>query len=93
MQIDAGMKQTEIVEMIAKSNPKARVLNGFDSAIVGFGRTAGGEMVVVYDWSRILSLLVRGGMTAEEADQFVEFNLETACAGPDAPVIARLCIP
>jgi hypothetical protein len=93
MQISAGMNQSEIIEVIAKSNPKARLLTGFDEAIVGLGRTAGGEVIAIYDRDRILSLLVRGGMSPLEGEEFVSFNLELAYAGPDAPVIARLCIP
>jgi hypothetical protein len=93
MHASVAAKQTTIVEMITKSNPQAQLLNGFDEAIVGFGKQPGGELIAIYDRDRILSLLVRGGMSPLEGEEFVSFNLELAYAGPDAPVIARLCIP
>ena len=89
----AAREHTKIVELITKGNPDARLLDGFDEAVVGYGKVGGGELIAIYDRDRILSLLVRGGMSPEEGEQFIEFNLEGAYAGPDAPVIARLCIP
>jgi hypothetical protein len=93
MHTSVATKQTTIVELITKSNPQAQLLNGFDEAIVGFGKQPGGELVAIYDRGKLLSILVRGGMSPEEGEQFAEFDLEAAYVGPNAPVIARLCIP
>lgn len=58
--------------------------NGCDEAILGVcdGR-------VVYGRERLVSLFRRQGMTRDEADEWVSFNIEGAHVGPLTPLMVR----
>lgn len=58
----------------------------FDAAILGLVPSAEGEMSVCYDTTKVLAMLMADGMTHEGAQEFFEFNIETAHPGPNSPV-------
>ncbi len=64
---------------------------GHDNAIIGPAMLwgAGGNRVevLVYDAELIRHNLVIGGMTNEEAREFIEFKIEDAYLGPDTPIL------
>ena len=64
--------------------------DGFDDAIIGpalIWRDNGQLEVLVYDAEKIREILMgRDGMTSEEAREFIEFNVEGAYVGPNAPI-------
>jgi hypothetical protein len=43
--------------------------------------------VLVYDAEKIREILMRDGMDAEEAREFIEFNIEGGYLGIDTPVL------
>ena len=65
--------------------------DGYDEAILGpatiwLSNTMVG--VLVYDAESIRKILMnRDGMSAEEAREFIEFNIEGAYIGEDTPVL------
>jgi type II secretory pathway predicted ATPase ExeA len=68
-------------------------INGFDDALFGVALVWGSDGsridVLVYDAERIRDkLMVRDGMTSEEAREYIEFNIEGAYVGQDTPIIA-----
>lgn len=65
-------------------------IDGHDNAIIGPALVWGPrsrESILVYDAEIIRGNLVKQGMTAEEAREFIEFNIEGAYMGPDTPVL------
>lgn len=65
-------------------------IDGFDEAILGpamLWTEKGRIEVLVYDAERIRAQLVAGGMTSEEAREYIEFNIEGAYVGVDTPVL------
>lgn len=71
-------------------------INEHDDAIVGkacIWVPAGGggmnkEDVLIYSGIKILNELVeRDGMSAEEALEYIDFNIEGTYMGPDTPII------
>ena len=71
-------------------------INEHDDAIVGkaciWVAAKGGGMnkedVLIYSGIKILNELVdRDGMSAEEALEYMDFNIEGAYMGPDTPII------
>ena len=66
-------------------------IDGFDEAVIGpamIWREQGLCDVLVYDAERIReTLMKRDGMTAEEAREFIEFNIEGAYVGRSTPVL------
>ena len=62
-----------------------------DEAIIGQALMwAGNERmeVLIYSGEKVLGVLIkRDGMTHEEAQEFVDFNIEGAYIGPDTPLL------
>ena len=50
--------------------------DGFDEAIIGYTRIAGRKDVLAYDYWKCIDILKeRDGMSAEDAIEFMEFNV------------------
>jgi len=63
---------------------------GFDDAIIGYAKRWYGEThaTAIYDIELMADVLVnRDGMTREEADEYIEFNILGGYIGEDAPLI------
>ena len=63
--------------------------DGFDEAIIGIaeGIAIQHQSVLVYDKNKIIRILmVRDGMTDEEAIEFYEFNISGAYMGEKTPI-------
>jgi hypothetical protein len=64
--------------------------NGYDEAIIGpasIWRESTQVSVLVYDAEKIREVLMRDGMDAEEAREFIEFNIEGGYLGIETPVL------
>jgi len=65
--------------------------DGYDEAIIGPAMVWGNQRrinVLVYDAEKIREILMkRDGMLAEEAREYIEFNLEDGYLGVDTPVL------
>jgi hypothetical protein len=64
--------------------------DGYDEAIIGpayIWRDNTTVGVLVYDAEKIREILMRDGMTAEEAREFIEFNIEGGYLGIETPVL------
>ena len=64
--------------------------DGYDEAIIGpalVWRDKQRVDVLVYDAEKIREILMRDGMDAEEAREFIEFNIEGGYLGIDTPVL------
>lgn len=60
--------------------------DGFDEAIIGYTRIAGREDVLAYDYWKCIDILKeRDGMSAEDAIEFMEFNVICAYVGKLTP--------
>ena len=66
-------------------------IDGHDDAVIGPAVIWGnGERisVLVYDAEAIRTKLIeRDGMDADEAREYIEFNIEGAYMGPDTPIL------
>ena len=63
---------------------------GYDEAIIGpayIWRDSTHVSVLVYDAEKIREVLMRDGMDAEEAREFIEFNIEGGYLGIETPVL------
>jgi hypothetical protein len=64
--------------------------DGYDEAIIGPASTwrdGTTVTVLVYDAEKIREILMRDGMDAEEAREFIEFNIEGGYLGIETPVL------
>jgi hypothetical protein len=65
-------------------------ITGHDDAILGpamIWRDRQQVQVLVYDAEKIREILMRDGMDAEEAREFIEFNIEGGYLGVTTPVL------
>ena len=63
---------------------------GYDEAILGpayIWRERQQVEVLVYDAEKIREILMRDGCSAEEAREFIEFNIEGGYLGVETPVL------
>ena len=64
--------------------------DGYDEAIIGPAYIWRGNQqvqVLVYDAEKIRAILMRDGCSAEEAREFIEFNIEGGYLGVETPVL------
>jgi hypothetical protein len=64
--------------------------DGYDEAIIGpasIWRDSTQVSVLVYDAEKIREILMQDGMDAEEAREFIEFNIEGGYLGAQTPVL------
>lgn len=63
--------------------------DGFEDALLGIG-TRFSWPVAIYDYEKCVAVLVlRDGMTQDEAEEFIEFNVTGAYVGENTPVFIR----
>lgn len=67
-------------------------IDGHDDAVIGpamiWGHGGTRISVLVYDAEAIRATLIhRDGMDADEAREYIEFNIEGAYVGPDTPIL------
>ena len=63
---------------------------GYDEAIIGpamIWRDRQQVQVLVYDAEKIREILMKDGISSDEAREFIEFNIEGAYVGPYTPVL------
>ena len=61
--------------------------DGCNEALIGTGSRCGSEDVAVYDYSKLITVFIEQGMTAEESIEWIEFNILGAYVGEDTPII------
>ena len=60
--------------------------DGFEEALIGFG-TRFNNPVTIYDLRKCLDILVRrDGMSQEEAEEYMDFNVLGAYVGEETPI-------
>ena len=69
--------QTTVIDRAENLETTAILMDGFDDAIIGTIATDD-ELRVVYSYLKMVDvLMVRDGMTDEEAMEFIDFNCQT----------------
>ena len=63
------------------------LFDGCDRAIIGYISRCGQVPMVVYDWTKLVRVFEKQGMSTDEADEWVAYNCEGAWMGPGTPGI------
>jgi len=70
---------------------QALLADGFEDALIGITENHHFRDVAVYDYDDAVDILmVRDGMSEEEAIEFMEYNVVSAYVGESTPVFIRL---
>jgi hypothetical protein len=83
----------DVIDAIADINPEALTADGFEDCIAGIVSRFGMEPVVLYDRDACVRNLMARGLTSEEADEYLCFNVEGAWLGDGTPAFATLVRP
>ena len=59
---------------------------GFDDAILGLGRRCSQPDLLVYDVDKCVAILMKDGMTDEEAMEYFEYNVVGSWMGEGTPI-------
>ena len=87
MTSDERIQRFPLLGELGDENPVALTADGFDEALVGLARRPGQPTLAVYDFNKAVDLLQsRDGMTASEAEEYLEFNTVGAWMGPNTPL-------
>lgn len=66
--------------------------DGFEDAFIGTMSRCGQPTVLIYDYDKAVELLMaRDGMSHEEAEEYMEFNVTGAWVGAGTPGFLRRC--
>lgn len=66
--------------------------DGFDDAFIGFFERCGQPVVLVYDFEKVVEVLIkRDGMTRDDAEEYVQFNILGAWVGEGTPALLHRC--
>ena len=64
--------------------------DGFDNAIVGVGERNNTDSMIVYDYDKMVKVLVtRDDMSYEEAEEYIDYNIVGAWIGDTTPIIVN----
>lgn len=84
-------RHTLIKDDLAEINPDALLADGFEDALIGYTVNQHHATVAVYDIGRCAAVLItRDGMSEEDADEFLSFNVLGAYVGENGPLFVRV---
>ena len=63
--------------------------HGFDRALLGIGRAANGLAIAVYCRNKCISVLREQGMTEWEAEEYFDYNVQSAYVGEQTPMFVE----
>lgn len=75
---------------LIEANPEAFLADGFESAYVGYTLNHHSRPVAVYDYDACVESLMGDGMTDEEAEDYMSFNVLGAYMGEDGPLFVQM---
>jgi hypothetical protein len=67
--------------------------DGFEDCLLGVLVGIAAPDTLVYDKTKILAKLAQQSMTAEEAQEYFDFNIAGAYVGPKTPVYLETVLP
>ena len=78
----------KIREYIDKEHPGLLVIDDHDNAIIGVGG-AYNQAAVIYDAAIIIENLMKKGMSAGEASEYLHYNIAGCYSGENTPIIVH----
>jgi len=75
----------ETLENCLYDDETVKLADGFEDAFVGIGRQFGKPMAV-YNKFKCIELLIKEGMSEEEAEEYFQYNVEGAWVGENTPI-------
>jgi len=58
-----------------------------DAAIIGVGVRCGQPDIAVYDYAKLVQVFIDDGMTEEEAEEWIDYNINGQWIGEATPIV------
>lgn len=82
------MIRSEIDDILESRGETVLLADGFDDAFIGVSQRMNEPLLAVYSYDKMVEVLVvRDGMTEEEACEYIDFNVVGAWVGKQTPII------
>lgn len=79
--------QEQAEQMILKENANAVLLEGIESALLGYVNLWGGGSVAVYDSVMVVKILMKkNNISAEQALSYFQSQIDSKYMGPNTPL-------
>lgn len=82
-----------VIELVQEyADEEALYIDGFEDCLIGIAdvwRDNTRRTVAVYDYTLMVQSLIDGEVTAEDAAEYIEFNISGAYVGPYQPIIVQ----
>lgn len=79
----------DVFDDLSEVNPEALLADGLEDAYLGYVINTHHKSVAVYDAVKCVEILIRDGMTEEEAEEYLEFNTFCAYVGKNGPLFVK----
>ena len=73
-------------EALHAENPEALLADNFEEAFIGYGGQYAKHPLAIYDITKCIEVLVKGGMSEDAAEEFLSFNVLGAWMGEGTPI-------
>lgn len=81
---------SDIEEFVESFNEDALMMDGYDDCIVGMIERFGNVPYVAYDYGKVIDKLIAEGMTSEEAEEYLQYNMLGAYVGESTPCFIHI---
>jgi hypothetical protein len=82
------MNRERIEQYLEERDETTLLMDNLDEAFIGFSRRINEPLLAVYSWEKIIeTLVVRDGMSYDEAIEYADFNILGAWVGEQTPII------
>lgn len=78
-----------VFDDLSEVNPEALLADGLEDAYLGYVINTHHKSVAVYDAVKCVEILMRDGMTEEEAWEYLDFNTFCAYVGENGPLFIK----
>ena len=80
----------QLLGIMSDLNPEAVYPSDMKEAIIGYVERFGTAPLVLLDRDKCIDILIKGGMTFEDAQEYFEYNTIGSWVGEGTPVFATL---
>ena len=86
----AAPTRKDIADALSMRDEETLLMDNFDEAFIGYTTRINEPDVAVYDYDKMVeTLMFRYSMSAEEAEEYIEYNCQGAWVGEQTPYIVR----
>lgn len=79
----------QISDMFEEMEESVLLMDGFDEAFIGHSQRINEPVLAVYSRAKMVEVLMRDGMSDEEAEEYIDYNCVGAWVGEQTPIIVN----